>query len=100
MLTTPELYVWAAVAVTATAWQQSSFQGGLASGIAARHDDRRACRRVGTRHLRAWRDAASGDSGWIALVAAVIAMVVATAALARGEADSGVDGLSAVVPGS
>ena len=36
MLTTPELYVWAAVAVTATAWQQSSFRAGsLAASLPA-----------------------------------------------------------------
>ena len=39
-------------------------------------------------------------SGWIALIAAVIAMVVATAALARDEADSSVKAPASVVPGN
>lgn len=86
VLTAPELYAWAAVAVAATAWQQSSFRAGSLSaslptmtvaepvvasvlGIAVLGEAVRP-----------------GRDGWVLLLAAVAAMVIATAALARSEA--------------
>jgi drug/metabolite transporter (DMT)-like permease len=86
LLRTPELYVWALVGIAGTAWQQSSFRAGsltaalptmtvaepvVASvlGIAVLGETMRP-----------------GDAGWVTLVVAVVVLVVATAALARGEA--------------
>ena len=86
LLRTPELYVWALVGVAGTAWQQSSFRAGALTaslptmtvaepvvgsvlGIAVLGETLRP-----------------GDAGWLTLIVAVAVMVVATAALARGEA--------------
>jgi drug/metabolite transporter (DMT)-like permease len=86
LLRTPELYVWALVAVAGTAYQQASFRAGSLTaslptmtvtepvvgsmlGIVALGETMRP-----------------GDAGWFALIAAVAVMVVSTAALARGEA--------------
>jgi drug/metabolite transporter (DMT)-like permease len=86
LLRTPELYVWALVGIAGTAWQQSSFRAGALTaslptmtvaeplvgsvlGIAVLGEALRP-----------------GDAGWLTLIAAVVVMVVATAALARGEA--------------
>jgi drug/metabolite transporter (DMT)-like permease len=86
LLRTPELYAWALVGIAGTAWQQSSFRAGsltaalptmtvaepvVASvlGIAVLGETMRP-----------------GDAGWVTLVVAVVVLVVATAALARGEA--------------
>ena len=59
LLRTPELYVWALVAIAGTAWQQSSFRAGRTDRVAANHDRRRAGGRVGARHRGARRDAAA-----------------------------------------
>ena len=86
LLRTPELYVWALVGVAGTAWQQSSFRAGALTaslptmtvaepvvgsvlGIAVLGETLRP-----------------GDAGWLTLIVAVAVMVVATAALVRGEA--------------
>jgi len=85
LLRTPELYVWVVVAIAGTAWQQSSFRAGALTaslptmtvtepvvgsvlGIAVLGETLRP-----------------GDAGWLTLFVAVAVMVVATAALARGE---------------
>jgi drug/metabolite transporter (DMT)-like permease len=86
LLRTPELYVWVLVAIAGTAWQQSSFRAGALTaslptmtvvepvvgsvlGIVALGETLRP-----------------GDAGWLTLVVAVAVMVLATVALARGEA--------------
>ena len=86
LLRTPELYVWVLVAIAGTSWQQSSFRAGALTaslptmtvaepvvgsvlGIAVLGETLRP-----------------GDAGWLTLIVAVAVMVVATAALARGEA--------------
>jgi drug/metabolite transporter (DMT)-like permease len=86
LVRTPELYVWALVAIAGTAIQQSSFRAG--SLTASLPTMTVAEPMVGSvlgivvlgEALR------PGDAGWFTLVVAVIVMVVATAALARGEA--------------
>jgi drug/metabolite transporter (DMT)-like permease len=86
LLRTPELYVWALVAIAGTAYQQASFRAG--SLTASLPTMTVAEPFVGSvlgivvlgEALR------PGDAGWFTLVVAVVAMVVATAALARGEA--------------
>ncbi len=83
---TPELYVWALVAIAGTAFQQSSFRAGSLS--ASLPTMTVAEPMVGSvlgivvlgEALR------PGDAGWFTLIVAVGVMVVATAALARGEA--------------
>jgi drug/metabolite transporter (DMT)-like permease len=86
LLRTPELYVWVLVAIAGTAWQQSSFRAGALTaslptmtvvepvvgsvlGIVALGETLRP-----------------GDTGWLTLMIAVAVMVLATVALARGEA--------------
>jgi drug/metabolite transporter (DMT)-like permease len=86
LLRTPELYVWALVAIAGTAYQQASFRAG--SLTASLPTMTVAEPFVGSvlgvvvlgEALR------PGDAGWFTLIVAVAAMVVATAALARGEA--------------
>lgn len=98
MLMTPELYVWAAVAVTATAWQQSSFRAGsLAASLPAMTIAEPVVASILGIFVLG-ETLRPGDSGWIALIFAVVAMVVATAALARGEADSSAGVAAPVLP--
>lgn len=86
LLRTPELYVWALVAIAGTAYQQSSFRAG--SLTASLPTMTVAEPLVGSvlgvvvlgEALR------PGEAGWFTLIVAVVAMVVATVALARGEA--------------
>lgn len=86
LLRTPELYVWAMVAIAGTAFQQSSFRAG---SLTASLPTMTVAEPVVGSVLgivvlgEALRP---GDAGWFTLVAAVAAMVIATAALARGEA--------------
>lgn len=86
LLRTPELYVWALVAVAGTAFQQSSFRAGsLTASLPTMTVVEPVVGSVlGVVVLgEALRP---GDAGWVTLIVAVAAMVVATAALARGEA--------------
>jgi drug/metabolite transporter (DMT)-like permease len=83
---TPELYAWAMVAIAGTAFQQSSFRAGsLTASLPTMTVAEPVVGSVlGVMVLgEALRP---GDSGWFILIVAVTAMVVATAALARGEA--------------
>jgi len=91
LLRTPELYVWVLVAVAGTAWQQFSFRAGTltASLPTMTVTEPLVASVLGVVVLgEALRP---GDAGWLTLVVAVAIMVVATAALARGEAASAVD---------
>jgi drug/metabolite transporter (DMT)-like permease len=86
LLRTPELYVWALVAIAGTAWQQSSFRAGALTASLPTMTVTEPV--VGSilgivvlgEMLR------PGDAGWLTLIVAIAVMVVATAALARGEA--------------
>lgn len=86
LLRTPELYAWAAVAIAGTAWQQSSFRAGaLTASLPTMTVTEPVVGSVlGVVILgEALRP---GDAGWVTLAVAFTVMVVATAALARGEA--------------
>jgi drug/metabolite transporter (DMT)-like permease len=83
---TPELYAWALVGVAGTAWQQSSFRAGA---LTASLPTMTVTEPVVGSVLGIFvlgETLRPGDAGWFTLIVAVVAMVVATAALARGEA--------------
>ena len=86
LLRTPELYAWALVAIAGTAFQQSSFRAG---SLTASLPTMTVAEPVVASVLGVvvlGETMRPGDSGWFTLVVAVVVMVVATAALARGEA--------------
>ncbi len=86
LLRTPELYVWVAVAIAGTAWQQFSFRAGsLTASLPTMTVTEPVVGSVlGVVVLgEALRP---DEAGWLLLGVAVAVMVVATAALARGEA--------------
>lgn len=88
VLKAPEVYAWAAVAIAGTAWQQSSFRaGGLTASLPTMTVTEPIVASVlGVVVLgEALRP---DDAGWVALSVALVVMVVATFALARGEAAS------------
>jgi hypothetical protein len=88
VLSAPELYVWAAVGVAATAWQQSSFRAGsLAASLPTMTVAEPVVASV-LGVLVLGESLRPGDRGWALLVAAIAAMVVATVALARSEAET------------
>ena len=86
LIRTPELYIWALVAIAGTAFQQLSFRAG---GLTASLPTMTVAEPVIASVLgivvlgEALRP---DDAGWATLIVAVVAMVVSTAALARGEA--------------
>jgi drug/metabolite transporter (DMT)-like permease len=86
VLEMPELYIWAAVAVAATAWQQSAFRAGsLAASLPAMTvTEPVVASALGMSVLG--ETLRPSDGGWVVLVAAVVAVVLATATLARSEA--------------
>ena len=86
LIRTPELYVWALVGIAGTAYQQASFRAGslTASLPTMTVAEPLVGSLLGVVVLgEALRP---GDAGWFTLIVAVSAMVIATAALARGEA--------------
>jgi drug/metabolite transporter (DMT)-like permease len=86
LLRNPELYAWALVAIAGTAYQQASFRAGslTASLPTMTVSEPFVGSVLGVVVLgEALRP---GDAGWFTLIVAVAVMVVATAALARGEA--------------
>ena len=88
VLSTPEFYAWAAVGVAGTAWQQASFR---AAALTASLPTMTVTEPVvaGALGVVVLGEALRpGEAGWLTLIAAVAVMVVATAALARGEAVS------------
>lgn len=88
LLRTPELYAWAVVAIAGTAWQQASFRAGA---LTASLPTMTVAEPVVASVLGVvvlGESLRPDDAGWFALVVAVGVMVVATAALARGEAAS------------
>lgn len=89
VLTAPELYVWAAVGVTATAWQQSAFRAGsLAASLPTMTvAEPMVAATLGI--LVLGETLRPGDDGWAVLILAIAAMVIATIALARSEAVTG-----------
>ncbi|MFA5711921.1 DMT family transporter, partial [Mycolicibacterium sp.] len=86
LLRAPELYAWVVVAVAGTVWQQSSFRAGAitASLPAMTIAEPLVASVLGIALLG--ETLHPGESGWLVLAAAVATVVVATVALARGEA--------------
>lgn len=84
LLRTPELYAWGLVAIAGTAWQQSSFRAGTmtASLPAMTVAEPVVGSVLGIVVLG--ETLKTNDAGWFALGLAIVAMVVATIALARG----------------
>lgn len=88
LLGDPELYVWAGVAVAATAFQQSSFRAGsMAASLPTMTVTEPVVASI-LGVLVLGETLRPGEDGWIVLIAAAVLMVVATAALARSEARS------------
>jgi drug/metabolite transporter (DMT)-like permease len=86
LIKTPELYAWAFVAVLGTAWQQSSFRAG---SLTASLPTMTVVEPVVGSVLGVvvlGETLRPGDAGYVTLVVAFAVMIVATAALARGEA--------------
>jgi drug/metabolite transporter (DMT)-like permease len=86
LLRTPELYVWALVAIAGTAWQQSAFRAGTmtASLPAMTVTEPVVGSVLGIVVLG--ETLKTDDAGRFVLGLAIVAIVVATIALARGEA--------------
>lgn len=99
VLASPELYVWAAVAVAGTAWQQSSFRAGSLSASLPTMTVAEPVVGSILGILVLGEALRPGEDGWVVLIAAVAVMVVATAALARSEADTGSPAVAADLPG-
>ena len=85
VLETPEFYAWAVVALAATAVQQSAFRAGSMSASlpAVSVSEPLVGSALGLAVLG--ETLRPGRSGWVALALAVVAMVAAIVALARGE---------------
>ena len=86
LLRTPELYVWALVAIAGTAWQQSSFRAGALTASLPTMTVAEPVVGWVLGIVVLGETLRPGDAGWLTLIVAVAVMVVATAALARGEA--------------
>lgn len=89
VLTMPEIYGWALVALAATAVQQSAFRAGemAASLPAVAVSEPLVGSVLGIAVLG--ESLHPGRSGWVTLALAVSVVVIATAALARSQADNG-----------
>ncbi|MGE2725238.1 DMT family transporter [Mycolicibacterium pulveris] len=88
LLRSPELYALVAVAIGGTVWQQASFRAGA---LTASLPTMTVAEPVVASVLSVvvlGESLRPDDAGWVALVVAVVVMVVATGALARGEAAS------------
>jgi drug/metabolite transporter (DMT)-like permease len=86
LLRTPELYVWVLVAIAGTAWQQSSFRAGALTASLPTMTVTEPLVGSVLGVVVLGETLRPGDAGWLTLIVAVAVMVVATAALARGEA--------------
>jgi drug/metabolite transporter (DMT)-like permease len=88
LLKTPELYPWVVVAVAATALEQSAFRAGsLAASLpAVTVSEPMVGSILGVFVLG--ETLRPGEAGWFVLILAVVVMIAATVALARGEVTS------------
>ena len=86
LMRTPELYVWALVAIAATAYQQSSFRAGSLTASLPTMTVAEPVVGSVLGVIVLGEALRPGDAGWFTLAVAVGAMIIATAALARGEA--------------
>jgi drug/metabolite transporter (DMT)-like permease len=90
LIRTPELYVWALVAIAGTAYQQSSFRAGSLTASLPTMTVAEPVVGSVLGIVVLGETLRPGDAGWLTLFVAVGVMVVATAALARGEATASV----------
>ena len=86
LLRTPELYAWVLVAIAGTAWQQSSFRAGALTASLPTMTVVEPMVGSVLGIVVLGETLRPGDAGWLTLIVAVAVMVLATAALARGEA--------------
>jgi drug/metabolite transporter (DMT)-like permease len=86
LLRTPELYVWALVAIAGTGWQQSSFRAGALTASLPTMTVVEPVVGSVLGIVVLGETLRPGDAGWATLIVAVAVMVLATVALARGEA--------------
>jgi drug/metabolite transporter (DMT)-like permease len=86
LLRTPELYVWVLVAIAGTAWQQSSFRAGALTASLPTMTVVEPVVGSVLGIVVLGETLRPGDAGWLTLIVAVALMVLATVALARGEA--------------
>jgi drug/metabolite transporter (DMT)-like permease len=89
VLASPEPYAWVAVGVAGTVWQQAAFRAGAltASLPTMTVTEPMVASALGVVVLG--ETLRPDEAGWIVLVVAIVTMVVAAAALARGEAAAG-----------
>jgi drug/metabolite transporter (DMT)-like permease len=86
LLRTPELSVWVLVAIAGTSWQQSSFRAGALTATLPTMTVAEPVVGSVLGIVVLGETLRPGDAGWLTLIVAVVVMVVATVALARGEA--------------
>lgn len=86
LLITPELYAWALVAVAGTAMQQASFRAGALTASLPTMTITEPMVACVLGVVVLGETLRPDEAGWFTLVAAVVVMVAAAAALARGEA--------------
>lgn len=85
LLVAPEFYAWTLVAIAGTAFQQFSFRAGsLTASLPTMTVAEPAVGAV-LGVVLLGETVRPGDDGWVLLITAVVAMVIATAALARSE---------------
>jgi drug/metabolite transporter (DMT)-like permease len=89
LLRSPELYLWAAVGIAGTAWQQSSFRAGSLTASLPTMTVTEPIVGSVLGMVVLGETLRPGEIGLFVLIAAVGAMVVSTAMLARGEAAAG-----------
>ncbi|AQA05854.1 hypothetical protein BVC93_29735 [Mycobacterium sp. MS1601] len=86
LLRSPELYVWAAVGIAGTAWQQSSFRAGALTATLPTMTVTEPVVASVLGIVVLGETLRPGEVGMFVLIAAIGVMVVSTAMLARGEA--------------
>lgn len=86
LVSTPELYVWVAVAVGGTAFQQASFRAGALTAALPTMTVAEPMVAAVLGVVVLGETLRPDEAGWFVLIVSVVLMVVSTAALARGEA--------------
>lgn len=86
LVRTPELYAWALVGVAGTAWQQASFRAGSLTASLPTMTVTEPVVGSALGVVVLGEALRPGEAGWLTLIVAVTVMIVATVALARGEA--------------
>lgn len=86
LVRTPELYAWAVVGILGTATQQASFRAGSLTASLPTMTVTEPMVACALGVVVLGETLRPGETGWLTLIVAVVAMVVATVALARGEA--------------